>query len=160
VWDEVAKGLDAVQAHSETRSLTDGFEATKEELQKYRDKLTLPQDAAGVLVVHGDRVVGMDLFDSPRTLESLWERLSDAYFFDALRDTKHQSQARTETAEQFLQNIAERARPRVPALALGNELEITGDDMVGGALLYDDRICHLAAFSEADGAQTNDMQVY
>lgn len=160
VWDEVAKGLDAVQARSETGSLTDGYEATKEELQKYRDQLSVPPGTAGVLVAHGDRVVGMDLFDSPVTLASLWERLSDAYFFDALRDTEPQVAARTEIAQQFLRNIAERAKPRVPSLGLGDELEITGDDMVGGALLYNDRICHLAAFSDVKGSQMDDMQVY
>jgi hypothetical protein len=149
VWDEVAKGLDDLKAHSPTDSLTDGFEAAKEKLQQYRNELPLPSGAAGVLMARGDRVVGMDLFDSPDTLQSLWERLSDAYFFDALRNRRRRRKASRKSAQQFLQEIAARVKPRVPALGLGDELEIAGDEVVGGALLYSGRVCHLAAFTEA-----------
>jgi len=74
--------------------------------------------------------------------------LSDAYFFDALRNRRRRRKASRKSAQQFLQGIAARVKPRVPALGLGDELEIAGDDMVGGALLYSNRVCHLAAFAE------------
>lgn len=38
----------------------------------------------------------------------------------------------------------------MPALALGDELEINGNGLVGAALLYDGRLCHLAAFSDGE----------
>jgi len=148
VWDEVAKGLDDLKAHSPTDSLTDGFEAAREKLQQYREELPLPSGTAGVLMARGDQVVGMDLFDSPDTLQVLWERLSDAYFFDALRNRRRRRKANRKSAQQFLQGIAARVNPRVPALGMGDELEIVGDEVVGGALLYSGRICHLAAFTE------------
>ncbi|MGA2033862.1 MAG: hypothetical protein ABSG68_16570 [Thermoguttaceae bacterium] len=44
------------------------------------------------------------------------------------------------------------AKPRIPALALGDELEITSEGLVGAALLYDGRLCHLAAFSDEEHA--------
>lgn len=148
VWNEVAKGLDDLKAHSPTASLTDGFEAAREKLQQYREELPLPSGTSGVLMARGEEVVGMDLFDSPDTLQTLWERLSDAYFFDALRNHKRRDEASRKLARQFLQGIAARVKPRVPALGLGDELEIDGDRVVGGALLYSGRICHLAAFTE------------
>ena len=67
VWDEVDACLAGTGVESETASLTDGFEAAKERLQEYRDRLQLPDDAAGVVVASGDHVIGMDLFDSPAT---------------------------------------------------------------------------------------------
>jgi len=148
VWEEVARGLDDLTVHSPTDSLTDGFEAAKQKLQQYREALPLPGGTSGVLMARGDQVVGMDLFDSPHTLQSLWERLSDAYFFDALRSRRRRREASRKSAQQFLQAVAARVKPRVPALGMGDELEIAGDDVVGGALLYSGRICHLAAFTE------------
>ena len=41
------------------------------------------------------------------------------------------------------------AKPRVPALWLGAELEIAGDASVGAALLFSSQVCHLSAFSES-----------
>ena len=147
VWDEVSQGLDDLNTHSPTSSLTDGFDAAKEEMQQYREGLPLPEDTAGVLMVRGDQPVGMDLFDSPDTLQELWGRLSDAYFFDALRNRRRRRKATRKSAKHFLQEVVDRAQPRVPSLGLGDEWEITGDVAVGNALLYSNRICHLAAFA-------------
>ena len=150
VWDEVAKNLDDLKTCSPTASLTDGFEAAEEKLEPYRRQLQLPEQAAGVLLASGERVLGMDLFDSPKTLSAIWKRLSDAYFFEAVRDGQEKPPSSRDLALDFLAHVAERARPRVPALGLGEELEIAGNGVVGAALLYDDKVCHLAAFTDAD----------
>lgn len=50
-------------------------------------------------------------------------------------------------AGDFLDQVAARASPRVPALGEGIELEIQAGQVVGSALLYCDQLCHLAAFS-------------
>ena len=82
------------------------------------------------------------------TLKTLWSRLSDAYFFDALRDPAAAPETPADHAKRFLERLGSAAKPRIPALALGDELEITGEGLVGAALLYDGRICHLAAFGD------------
>ena len=116
--------------------------------EKYRRQLKLPEQAAGVLLASGDRVLGMDLFDSPKTLSAVWKRLSDSYFFDAARDGQQKPQASLEIARGFLTRVAGRARPRVPALGLGEELEIAGVGVVGAALLYADKVCHLGSANQ------------
>ncbi len=135
-------------AHSPTASLTDGYLATEKHLEEYRHEFTLPDGAAGVLVAKGAKVVGMDLFDSPATLAAMWDRLRDAYFFDALGDTRKRRPTSQKIAKVFLDRVAAAARPRQSALGLGEELEITGDDLVGSVLTYLGRVCHVAAFAE------------
>ncbi len=103
--------------------------------------------AAGVVVGCNGEIVGMDLFDAPETLKTLWGSLVDVYFANALRDSRPAQPTATDHARRFLERLTVAARPRVPALALGDELEIAGDGMVGAALLYSGRLCHLAAFS-------------
>jgi hypothetical protein len=150
VWDEVRKCLDGVKAHSETSSLTDAFESAEEKLKEHCKRLVLPEGAAGVLVGRHDRIIGMDLFDSPTTLKTLWDRLSDAYFFDALRNPSAAPPTPVDHAQRFIDRVASAATPRVPALALGDELEIASEGIVGAALLYDGGLCHLAAFSDGE----------
>ena len=147
VWDEVQACLDGVKARSETASLTDAFAAAEETLKEHCKRLVLPEGAAGVLVGRHDRIIGMDLFDSPTTLKTLWDRLSDAYFFDALREPAAAPPTSPDLAKRFIDRLGSAAKPRVPALALGEELEIANEGLVGAALLYDGRLCHLAAFA-------------
>ena len=84
------------------------------------------------LVGRHDRIIGMDLFDSPKTLKTLWDRLSDAYFFDALRDPKAAPATSIDHAQRFIERLGSAAKPRVPALALGDELEITSEGIGWG----------------------------
>ena len=150
VWDEVQACLSETAAQSETASLTDAFVAAEEKLREHCKRLVLPEGAAGVVVGRGDRIVGMDLFDSPKTLKTLWDRLSDAYLFDALRDPAAAPPTPLGHAQAFVERLSSAAKPRIPALALGDELEIGGGGIVGAALLYDGGICHLAAFSDGE----------
>ncbi len=150
VWDEVRKCLNDVKSQSETSSLTDAFACAQETLKEHCKRLVLPGGAAGVLVGRGDRIIGMDLFDSPTTLNILWNRLSDAYFFDALRTPSAAAPTPVDHAQRFIERLGSSARPRIPALALGDELEITGEGLVGAALLYNGELCHLAAFSDGE----------
>jgi hypothetical protein len=150
VWDEVQACLSGVNAHSETSSLTDAFVSAEETLKEHCKNLVLPEGAAGVLVGRDDRIIGMDLFDSPTTLKTLWNRLSDAYFFDALRNPSAAPATPADHAQRFIERLGSAAKPRIPALALGDELEISGDGLVGAALLYDGGLCHLAAFSDGE----------
>ena len=74
----------------------------------------------------------------------------DTYFLDALRDRRRTRKAvDPKQAHEFLGRVSAGARPRVPALGQGEELEIQAEGIVGSALLVKDRVCHLAAFSEA-----------
>ena len=150
VWDEVQACLSGVSAHSETASLTDAFISAEETWKEHAKRLVLPEGAAGVLVGRNDRIIGMDLFDSPTTLKTLWDRLSDAYFFDALRDPAAAPATPVDCAQRFIERLGSAAKPRIPALALGDELEIASEGLVGAALLYDGGVCHLAAFSDAE----------
>ena len=150
VWEEVQACLSSVSAKSDTSSLTDAFDFAQETLKEHCKNLVLPDGAAGVLVGRNDRIIGMDLFDSPTTLKTLWNRLSDAYFFDALRDPAAAEPTALSHAHNFIERLSVSAKPRIPALALGDELELAGNGLVGAALLYGGSVCHLAAFSDGE----------
>jgi len=146
VWDNVEAYLCCRGVESETSSLTDGLAATDIDRESLEAGLNLPEDCAGVVVAHQDRVIGADLFDSPGTFSAMWGRLSGAYTMDALQAGNGSGEFSTDDAKQFLQRAAGTARSCASALGIGDEIEIDGKDIVGGALLYDGRLCHLYAF--------------
>jgi hypothetical protein len=153
VWDEVRKCLKGAAARWKTTSLNDACLSAAGKLKELCKRLVLPNGAAGILVGHRQRIIGLDLFDSATTLKALWDRLADAYFLDALRHPSAAKPTSMIDAQRFLERLRGAAKPRLPALALGEELEIAGQGLVGRALLYEGRLCHLAAFSEG-GRQT------
>ena len=113
VWDEVQACLADTVVQSDTSSLTDALEAAEEKLREHCKRTVLPDGAAGVLVGRGDRIVGMDLFDSPKTLKMLWDRLSDAYLFDALRDPGAVPPTPADQAQKFVERLGSAAKPRI-----------------------------------------------
>jgi len=91
----------------------------------------------------------MDLFDSPGTFGQLWDRLAGAYALDALRESEPTELTRPEVAQRFLRRVGDCIRRRAITLGLGQEFEVAGRGIVGTALTYAGRICHLAAFTRA-----------
>jgi hypothetical protein len=150
VWATVCRNLVDLGVASPTRSLADGYTSLEAKFRAARQEIRLPEATAGIVVTRGNQVIGMDLFDSPRTFARQWDRLADAYLFDALRDERSMEPADSDVAPQFLDAVAGRGRLRESALGLGEELEISGGGMVGTALLYSGRLVHLAAFSQPE----------
>jgi len=149
VWDAVSAALAGQQVHSDTESLTDGLEKTRQRIAADRDRLSLSGDTAGVVVGRGERIVGMDLFDAPATFQAWWPRLAEAYLLDG--DFGNSGKAEltdTTMVREFLTTVAGAARFIPQSLGLGEELAIEGDKVVGAALLYAHRVCHLAAFPQ------------
>ena len=146
VWDRVSACLSSARAHSATESLTDGYATSRERVDDYRAHLPLPEQAAGVIVAAGDRIVGMDLSDCPPMFQRLWRRIGEAYFFEAgLQDTE-QPATPAQQARDFLDRFAADLEPRADTIGLGTEYSPAGEDLVGSALWHEDRILHSYAF--------------
>ena len=147
VWQHVGVCLSYGAFPSPTLSLTDCFDSMKGQTAAYRRHLCLPKTAAGAVACYGERLLGLDLFDSPTTLRAIWPWLLEAYCLDAIRAGKQANPTPPEVANTTLKRLPSLAKPRVPALGLGSELEIANGDLVGAALLYEGRDCHLSAFT-------------
>lgn len=146
VWEEVSKHLHANQVHSHTESLTDSYENPQPLMQDYRDRISVPPEASGVLIATGDRITGMDCFDSSISFQQYWERLSESYFADAVQESE-QPACPMETARRFLGIIQDSIVPCHPSIGLGNELIVQDKAYTGVGVWYSGSLCHLSAFS-------------
>ena len=159
VWEEVAVHLDAARAESATADLADGFKKMKKRTAEYRRKLALPSGACGFIAAGGGRVTGLDLFDAPSTMRTLWKRLSEAYIFEAAVSEKKERKTLRREAVSFLARLTRGAAPAETTLGLGTEIEIRGRSIVGSALCYDGKIRHLAAFRKKSPRPRRDRPV-
>ncbi|HQH66785.1 MAG TPA: HIRAN domain-containing protein [Candidatus Hydrogenedentes bacterium] len=146
VWEDVATELRFAKADSRTSSLTDGIEASRGKLEDYRENLALPEDAAGVALARGSEVVLLELFDSHRTMQRLWPRLSEACFFTFA----HNENAEKPTPERVVQEFLGRVHGNLEVLTetrgLGVSVGLGGGKLSGTGLCHDGRLLHLAAF--------------
>lgn len=147
VWEEVDQHLHALAVESTTSSMTDSYSARADDLDDYRSEIRLPESACGFLAAKGDKVVGLDLFDSPLTMRELWPRLADSYFVEAMKEGRDVELSTREAAAGFLALVAQRLIAASSQPDLGWELELDGDDLAGSALWFEGALCHLSAFA-------------
>ena len=84
MWDKVGE-LHAVHCvESPTGAMSDTFDAYKDQVTEFQEKLKYVDGASGMAVVIGKKVVGCDLFDKPSTCRKVWDRLLSGLVFDAL----------------------------------------------------------------------------
>jgi hypothetical protein len=147
VWDEVDDHLEDFCPEAPTRDFMDSYEAAGERLEGYREKMELPDRACGFVAARGSEVVGLDLFDTPKTMRKLWDRMADAYFIEAARDPGKYAATSKETVDLFIENVSEALRESEKQPDLGVEFEVSDNRFSGAALYYDGAVCHLSAFS-------------
>ncbi len=146
VWNDVAKELRCAGAESRTASLTDGIEAARGKVEEYRERLALPEDAAGVAIASDTQVALFELFDTPRTMQRLWPRLSEACFFAFAHNDSEDKPASERVVREFVGRVQENLQVLDETRGLGVGIGLSGGTMSGTGLCHEGRLLHLAAF--------------
>ena len=113
--------------------------------------ITMPDDAVGVALVAGDRLVSLDVFDRASTLRHCWDLLVDSFLIEHVaRKTEGlevDPQAACVLASEALDRVEGTKWATFPAVGAGRDLRFNGKDLVGSALATDDDcVVHLQVF--------------
>jgi hypothetical protein len=147
VWENVAEYMDRAGARSRTESLTDAYEQAQERLKSYHENVPLPGKALGAVVAVSGKVVGLEVFDTHETLAGLWERLSEAYFFEGATNPEQTGKEVTASdAQRFPETVAASLVSVDEPVGVGMELEVQAEGIAGSALWHKGRVLHAAAF--------------
>ena len=84
VWGEVSRYETERRRYSETSALDDLQQAVEDEVGPELEFLSPLPNQVGVVSASGDRVIGMDLFDRPATLESYLRSIVAGHMLDAV----------------------------------------------------------------------------
>ena len=145
VWDHVAELQAKHGVHSRTGAQRDAFQAKKPDLDKLLAAFPLVEGQQGMLVLHGDEVVGLDLVSIPEKYTRLHEKLLRSYAFEALVSDRTAVDDPA-LGRAFLERIAGLHAQSFKSPGLGWDLRFEGNGVLGSVLTYRGRAIHAAFF--------------
>jgi hypothetical protein len=147
VWMDVAlKHQEMGVQESRAGAMRDAYDARRDDLSRLTKAFSRPESGqTGVVAVVGDAVSALDVFDKPETLTSVWPRLVAGYAVDALDGAKMTSFDPHKVGA-FLATARGADLQAHPAVGLGSEVTAMASDIIGGALVWEGGVPHLALF--------------
>jgi hypothetical protein len=157
VWNHINEKFSRFGSSSPTSAMSDIYEQQSLGLEDYVRSFSPAGDQVGAVFAIEGKVVGLDLFDAPETLRKLFPKLLRSYGLDALDQARSDSvemQASSIPSEAmasaFLRKVMEAKEEEFPAVGEGIDVRLSGRNLNGAALVADDHVVHLSAFSMGD----------
>ena len=147
IWNEVQRQSMAHDVFSETSALDDVQEEIEERMAPELEKIRSVPGQIGVICTIGERVVGLDLFDKPSTLERYLRSIVAGHVLDA--PSRSSSGDPIRAIEHFLAQIDGTGHETGQGVGLGEEVLLRGE-VAGIGLVYESSLVHLAAFPTPD----------
>jgi hypothetical protein len=146
VWAEVDARHRRTGTQSATGALRDSYAHTSTELREAERMLPFPDDdPTGVVALIDGRAVYADLFDRPETLRHYWTRLVRSYALEAVGATRG-TEPRLDSARRLLDRPHGAVRTPFPSPGLGVDVRVSGNGVVGAALVHAETVFHAALF--------------
>ncbi len=143
VWEEVGRQMDSLGSHSSTGAMADTYEAYRNRLAEFHDRLKYVEGATGLAVGIGKKIVSVDLFDKPSTCREVWNRLMTGVIMDALEPGSTEERADAADVEKVLSSLREASWQKTSAVGAGDEYRFdTEDDRHASALVVNDTVVH------------------
>lgn len=143
VWEEVDKQQAKLGVSSKTAAMADSYMALQPQIDLYADRLQYPEGAAGLAVAIADKIVAVDLFDSPATCGKVWRRLLGGFILDAVGPVEGQGQATEPAVEVLLAALRNSSWEQVSPVGDGEEYRVKSDDGTqASALAFGDSLVH------------------
>jgi len=153
VWDNVAECSMDLGVDSPTDAMGDIFNQHEKRLRGYREAFKAHAGQVGAVFVVDGKVQGIEVFEDPKPLSRYLERLVESYAVDAMRSKTRRSPGTPlqEAVKDFLGRVGQAEGEAYASIGIGEDLRLSGESLAGGALLVEDRVVHLAAFSLEKG---------
>lgn len=149
VWASLEAEADALEAHSPTGAMSELFDRHADSLDDFVKTLEAKPDQIGAVFAMGKGRFGLDLFDKAATLATFFPKLIRSYAVDTLRRRHGREPSQlADSAASFLQSVIAGSYDDHPAVGLGRDVGVVGHGLVAGALVNDETVVHLTAFSE------------
>jgi hypothetical protein len=151
VWSSVERKAMLAGAASPTGAMHEIYASRGQSLTGYLAAFPYVDGAIGFAVALGGVMAGADLFDAPATAAALWPKLLRSYAMDALDSGDGGAVERERAARLFERARGGRAET-FPSIALGEDVRVEGDGVIGGGLVYDEVPVHITLFRTHDAS--------
>jgi hypothetical protein len=147
IWNNIAECSEDLDVDSLTSCMSDIYESHEQRLDRYREAFKAQDGQVGALFAINGKIQGLELFDCGMTFSHYLERLVSSYVLGSLADIGESREAALPEAEHFMASVKQAQAEQFEALGEGEDLRLSGESLAGGALVAEERVVHLAAFS-------------
>jgi hypothetical protein len=158
VWEQVRfMSLDA-GVSSPTSAMKDIYRKREKDLNDYPDKFPVSEGQKGLLVLIDGKVTGLDYISYEPAFRLLHPKLIKSYAMDALLSKqKKETDSSGKKAKDFLAGAKECEEKNYESVGHGRDHRYDGKGIVGSALVYENKVIHLAFFSAGENEKTGRM---
>ena len=147
VWSEISRMHNEARTSSPTGALRDVYTAKSEDLKAYSQAFEVVPEQQGSLVFINGEVVGFDIVSRQAAYEMIHLQLIKSYAMDAvLQKTDQVETPAVNKSVQFLQETLNCNESRFDAVGQGYDYRFEGTEVVGSALVCEEKVIHMAFF--------------
>jgi hypothetical protein len=147
VWSLIAEKSGRLGAISGTSAMSAMFDKLDRPLDAFVSAFPPVKRQVGAVFFINGGPAGLECFDAPSVWRALSPKLIRSYALDAIdRSDSHGPEAVDASA--FVARVAGSTSAAFPAVGEGEDLRLSGDHVVGAALVADGRLIHLSAFPQ------------
>jgi hypothetical protein len=162
VWCAIDDMADQMDAHSGTSAMRAIFERRLSDVEEFVRAMRCVEGQVGAAFLIDGEPAGIDVFDHPRTMEKMRDRLVRGYALDALAKQRARKRrggkgkrtspagdeqvSAAEVVKQWLTAIDGGETLIMPGVGMGQDVRIKNTKFTAAALWADSRFVHFCAF--------------
>ncbi len=147
VWDDVAAFSLRQGVSSPTGAMRDVYEQRAAQIERSVAEVPPVDGQNGLLVMYGDRVLGLDVVSRPAAYTHVHRKLVQSYVADVPDDKAVSGEQALSAAKAFVASLGELVGTDHESPGMGRSHQYTSEGVVGSALTYRDAVIHAAFFS-------------
>ena len=142
VWNDVEDILQRTHVSSSSMAYSDAAEARSVSVEDRLERLTPGASQQGLAVVHGDKVLLVDIFGTTELYQRAWRKVARGILFEEFEPPLRQGDARV-AVQEALRAAAGIPLVRTQAPGVGETLHGEGVGIVLGAVAHQGAVYHL-----------------
>jgi ADP-ribosyl-[dinitrogen reductase] hydrolase len=148
LWNMIDTQLRSSKRASETDAMADLYDCHGARLAAYRQAFTwLPNQAGAVFAIDGSPVA-VELFDSPVTFQKQLDKVVRSFALDAAGTVRpNETEPQPRAIQALLEQVSSTNCEMFNAIGEGEDMRLASNQIAGGALVVEDRVVHLSAFT-------------
>lgn len=151
VWSDIAELHRKAGSSSRTQAMKDVYTAKSEELDKYLHAFESMPNQHGCLVFVNGKLMGLDVISKEDIYKQVHPQLIKSYAMESILGKKEPSEGVTKAmGQKFFEKVKESKEKQFDGVGLGKDYRYEIEDVFGSALIFNNRVIHLAFFKNLE----------
>lgn len=155
VWDGIQDKLHRMSAHSPTAAMADLYESYRDETEDYFKAFHPVENQIGIAVFIDGELAGIELLGKFDAFRKTHEKMVQSYVIDALETVGERTSVgrgpSKDKITKLLEAVGEGRVEKRKSVALGQDVRVEAELVVGAGLEFDGRMVQMTIFLNEEG---------